>query len=1771
MRKLNYLICLILLSLALPGSSQTLMHYWHFNNFVGVGAATNPDNLIPYRADYSVMDTSKVKVIYKKLAGTSNAYASFWDGSTTGDTTNLRLGQTAGQYLRLRNPSDSMQLQFYIPSTGFQNITLKYTIQRSSAGNGATLNRFQYSIDSGLTWIATGLSIDTFATSAAWTTTPVTVTINNPAANNNPRLVFRILFQGIQNTGTGGNNRLDNFSVEGNPFVEVQKVLLHYWHFNNFTSGLTSAVNPNTIAPYRADSTRIDTNSVRVAFRTLPGTSNAYATYWDNVTPGDSLNRRAGFPSGLGLRPRNPTDSMQLLWYIPSTGFYTPEIKFSTQRSSATNGATVLRFAYSLDSGATFITTGLSVDTFSNSTVWSVTPAITITNPLADNNRRLVFRVIFGGPGTAGTSGNIRFDNFSVDAFTGPTSGGPTGDVTPHSVSFSPSNGATLVARNTNPSISFNEDIRLSNNAQLDSINADTLVVLRLNNASGALIPFNAQVSANKRVITLVPDTLLGFGLTYYVGLKANVIKDTSNNMVTNALGSSFTIETVQTVFTPGDLLPVAYRTNANATPDEIALITFVDIIGGTRINLTDAKFTTNVPAQCPGGIVWTAPAGGVPAGATLIISTDNGTANVGTVTGATFGLSSSGDQVIVYTGSNTNPSYVTALSSINWLGSNISCSGSLSMRPTSLNTTNSFVLNQVNAYYNGTQTGTIAQLKAAILDSMNWIGAPGSTAPQVWPTYTFFGPPTVRGARVVNATTLEIAYSSNMDSASVSTLANYTGIAGLTNIAFSSNGAAADTVWLTYASSFTSGSSNVLTIANVKDALNRTIFVPYVYSFVYNTSIAFDRAFVSVKEDTGSVAIRINLTNPSNASIRLQLKPSPWSNADSTDDFTFASQTINFTGSSNSIQTVNIPVTNDARIESDEYFVLEMQALSGATITGSNQVTVYIRDNDITPPAETKEIEIVHKYSFDPNPSGSTTEVITFDSASKRLFTSSAIQNRVDIIDFSNPDSAVRISSIDMTPYGKLTSLAAFNGVLAVASPNANEQLDGSIVFFNTNGTFLKQVTVGALPDMVTFTPDGKKVLTGNEGQPNTAYTIDPEGSISIIDVSGGIANLTQANVKTLLFTRFNAEDSALRAQGIRKTKASSTLSQDLEPEYITVSEDNTKAWVTLQENNAMAEINLTTDSIISIWTLGTKNCNLPGNSFDASDNSGIVHLSNWPIKAFTMPDAVANFKVGNETYLITANEGDEKEYAGLNERTTVGNINTRLDSIAFPHAAWLKLAHNMGRLRITNLNGDKDGDGDFDELFMVGPRSFSIYNAATKQAVYESGNALELITSKHPKSASIFNADHESNALKGRSHSKGPEAEAVTVGKIWNKQYAFIGLERVGGVMVYDVTNPVAPVFVNYNNTRSLTSIGGDLGPEITLFISPERSPNGKPYLLVSNEISGTITVFEVKNNRAPAEVAFTTTTQTVSESAGTVTVRVKVEPKAIVDGKVIVRRVNGSNVSATDYTSTPAFVNDSLVLNVNANDSILSWNMQINDDNIDESNEAINFQIASVTNGFGIGFNANLNFTIVDNDTTIPASDFNFAQATIKVNENADSALVVINRTVSINANVVTLKVSNGVNITANDYSIAGMQGDTVLVVFEPNQASKTLKVSIVNDTLDENDETVQFEIIRVSGNGSIGSNKLFTLTIADDDTLFNSVPNNLAGRKAINMYPNPNQIGMVYFSEAVNAEILDLQGKLIKSDIKTNALDIRDLAKGMYLVRLNGLNTRKLIVE
>ena len=534
----------------------------------------------------------------------------------------------------------------------------------------------------------------------------------------------------------------------------------------------------------------------------------------------------------------------------------------------------------------------------------------------------------------------------------------------------------------------------------------------------------------------------------------------------------------------------------------------------------------------------------------------------------------------------------------------------------------------------------------------------------------------------------------------------------------------------------------------------------------------------------------------------------------------------------------------------------------TNATVTATaNDILVYIRDNDTPTPARAGNLSLslVQSYQTATPFSGTmqinSAEIASYDASTKRLYVANSVGGKLDILNLTNPAAIAAVASIPISTYGGLNSVYARNGLIACALENTSPQQNGSVVFFDQNGTFLKQVAVGAMPDMVTMSPDGHYVITANEGEPNAAYTIDPDGSVSVIDISGGIANVTQANVTTVGFTGYNAQAATLRAQGIRiyggLATTPSTVAQDLEPEYVAVSANSQTAYITLQENNAIAVLDLATKQFTALRPVGYSDLSQPGRGIDASDQTTEVLIANWPIKGMRQPDAIAAFEVGGTSYLLTANEGDARDYSGFSEQMRLGATGYALDATAFPNAALLKNNNVLGRLNVTNKTGDTDGDGDFDEIYAYGGRSFSIYNATTGAEVHDSGNLLERVTATDATYGAIFNASNayaEVPVRKNRSDDKGPEPEGVTTGRIGSNLYAFVSMERVGGVLVFNINNPAAPILETYINNRSLTAGTGDLGPEGIVFLSATDSPTGQPLLILANEVSSTVAVYNI-----------------------------------------------------------------------------------------------------------------------------------------------------------------------------------------------------------------------------------------------------------------------------------------------------------------------------------
>jgi len=570
-----------------------------------------------------------------------------------------------------------------------------------------------------------------------------------------------------------------------------------------------------------------------------------------------------------------------------------------------------------------------------------------------------------------------------------------------------------------------------------------------------------------------------------------------------------------------------------------------------------------------------------------------------------------------------------------------------------------------------------------------------------------------------------------------------------------------------------------------------------------------------------------------------------------------------------------------------------------------------------------------------------SAAEIPAYDAASKRLFVVNALSGAIDVIDLSDPTAPTLITQINADTVlagASINSVAVHEGKVAVAIQAPVKTDPGRMALYRARDLrLLGSATVGALPDMVVFTPDGHTVLTANEGEPSDDYQIDPEGSISIIDVK----NPSRMLVRTAGFEAFNGQAAALRARGVRIYGPGASVAQDLEPEYIALSEDGRTAWVTLQENNALAKVDIKTATVTDILPLGFKDHGVAGNELDVSDNDGkTINIRTWPgVWGMYQPDAMASYTVKGKTYLVTANEGDARAWGednplywgdrsagtpadaskGFVEEFRVKHLINRngwagragddlppqlsalaagglLNPEVFGYCG--AVAGNpgacrddaqLGRLNISwtmgyRMNPDgspmlfsaagvPDPTGNrlmYDQLYSYGGRSLSIWDE-NGSLVWDSGaefeqflasNDCKLGSARNVPCSDYFNTGHnEGDAKDSRSDAKGPEPEGLALGTIGAKTFAFIGLERMGGVLVYDITNPQAPLRVDYLNTREdwlldpedeaaagRLSAMGDLGPEGLAFVPAKQSPNGKPLLIVGNEVSGTTAVLQL-----------------------------------------------------------------------------------------------------------------------------------------------------------------------------------------------------------------------------------------------------------------------------------------------------------------------------------
>ncbi len=411
--------------------------------------------------------------------------------------------------------------------------------------------------------------------------------------------------------------------------------------------------------------------------------------------------------------------------------------------------------------------------------------------------------------------------------------------------------------------------------------------------------------------------------------------------------------------------------------------------------------------------------------------------------------------------------------------------------------------------------------------------------------------------------------------------------------------------------------------------------------------------------------------------------------------------------------------------------------------------------------------------------------EIVAYDGVSQRLFVT--YEEGIEYFDVSGGTPTAAGTIVLSGLVGSLDGVSSVAvhptqgwGVAAVI-PDPSYATRGKIALFDTTtGAVLNSLDAGYHPDMVTFTPDGLRVLVANEAEVwEDDKSLDANGSLSVLDVSGvagpgDVAGLTADDLSDYDFT-------GVDLSGIRiDPDKAGTPEVDVEPEYIAAT--NFKAYVGLQENNAVAEFDFATETFTAVHSLGTI-----VQTVDASDKDGVVAFDDT-LRGMPMPDAIATYSVGGKQYFVTANEGDarthEEDESRLDDLTLDPSVKAALDAL---YGGDVLDKENLGRIQVSTWDGDTDGDGDYDAPTMFGTRSFSIWDAESGNLVYDSATLLDAIA----KSYGTYDD--------GRSDNKGVEPEGLALAEWDGKFLLAVGLERTNDVLLFDISDPTAALLID------------------------------------------------------------------------------------------------------------------------------------------------------------------------------------------------------------------------------------------------------------------------------------------------------------------------------------------------------------------------------------
>ncbi|XOV66414.1 MAG: choice-of-anchor I family protein [Fluviicola sp.] len=801
---------------------------------------------------------------------------------------------------------------------------------------------------------------------------------------------------------------------------------------------------------------------------------------------------------------------------------------------------------------------------------------------------------------------------------------------------------------------------------------------------------------------------------------------------------------------------------------------------------------------------------------------------------------------------------------------------------------------------------------------------------------------------------------------------------------------------------------------------------------------------------------------------------------------------------------------------------------------------------------ADDQQMRLSHQVSYE----NAFSEISAYDATNNRIYATNGAGQGILVLEFVDENTLDSINFIDISSVGsgEPTSVAVNGGILAVSVPAAVEQDPGSVLFYDASLTLLNTVTVGALPDMLTFTSNGDYLVVANEGEPNDDYTVDPDGTISVIDLTSGVGSATVATAN------FNSYTVGSLPAGVRIFGNGTTdVSADMEPEFVAINGADTKAYVACQENNAIAVVDIATATVENIIGLGYKDYSLAENAIDASDDDNMIGNFQQYDNVWGMyqPDAIALTTINGTEYIVTANEGDARDYNGYSEEVRVEDIT--LDPTVFPNAAALQDPAVLGRLKITNSQGDIDNDGDFDELYSYGARSFTIWDL-NGNIVFDSGNEF----------GQILANDFDYNYADSRDDDKGSEPESIVIGSVGGRTFAYIGLERASGVMVYDITDPANATFANYYNKE-----GVDESPEGLIFVDAADSPTGQPYLISTNEAfsgyNGSVSAYNV--NGFDGE-------KWIKIGNGTMDKMLNYSENAINAGATMFNRLEWVAYNAAD---------GNVYLTETGRDNPASrW--------IDERAQGgviaehhITRATAQGTNPFDGAYvdyyGRVLQFDVTTEDMTsfLEAGPEFHNEPNVSISQYPSIHLSNPDGLTFMNVNNQSyMVICEDLNGTSHGRMPAGISNRACeLYILDMSNTNPTLDdlvriaqtpvgAEITGARATPDGKTLFFNSQHPSSSNPFPYNNSLTIALTGWDRSTVGLTEMTQEESAFNVYPNPTS-RIVYFSETMDVALYDTFGKLIRVERNADHMDIIDLTPGTYYLKNNNGNTKKLIVQ